>query len=165
LQAEISAAEQIRNADEQQYARPTGTRRGRGSGQRRGMITRSQRLEIPNQPALNLTNSTTSNLNTSSQRVRNKYRLLSRAGGSNSTALYSIRALAQQNLNADQNILCDHLHLFFGGKANEWYWNFHKANPNFTWAKFCQEFRKKFEDIDTDMHIWESINSRRQGDK
>jgi len=70
LQAEISAAEQIRNTDEQQYARPAGTRtrRGRGNGQRRGMITRSQRLEIPNQPALNLTNSTTSHLNTSSQR-------------------------------------------------------------------------------------------------
>jgi len=48
--------------------------------------------------------------------------------------LYRIRALAQQNLNADQNILRDHLHLFFGGKATEWYWKFHKANPNFTWS-------------------------------
>jgi len=38
-----------------------------------------------------------------------------------------------------------------------------EKNPNLTWPKFCEEFPKKFEDIDTDMDIWESINSRRQG--
>ncbi|XP_030555645.1 uncharacterized protein LOC115769252 [Drosophila novamexicana] len=79
--------------------------------------------------------------------------------------LYRVRALAQQNLNGDYQLLCDHLHLFFGGKAVEWYWRFHRACPQFTWDEFCREFRKKFDDIDTDMDIWEAINSRRQGDK
>ncbi|KAL7726384.1 hypothetical protein ACLKA6_004524 [Drosophila palustris] len=79
--------------------------------------------------------------------------------------LYRIRALTKQNLQGDYSMLCDHLHLLFGGKASDWYWKFHQANPSFTWELFCTEFRKRFEDIDTDMDIWELINSRRQGEK
>jgi len=30
-------------------------------------------------------------------------------------------SLAQQNLNGDRQILCDHLHFFFKENANEWY--------------------------------------------
>lgn len=79
--------------------------------------------------------------------------------------LYRVQALARQNLNGDHQLLSDHLHLFFTGKANEWYWKFHQSCAHFTWAEFCREFRQKFRDVDTDMDIWESINNRRQADR
>lgn len=79
--------------------------------------------------------------------------------------LYRVRSLTEQNLLGDYQILCDHLHLLFVGRANEWYWRVHRANPRFTWQSFCEEFRKKFEDTDDEMDVWEMINSRRQGDQ
>lgn len=79
--------------------------------------------------------------------------------------LYRVKSLAQQNLNGDYQLLCDHLHLFFAGKANEWYWQYHRSCNYHTWDDFCKEFIQKFRDIDSDMDIWESINSRHQGDK
>lgn len=79
--------------------------------------------------------------------------------------LYRVKSLAQQNLNGDYQLLCDHLHLFFAGKANEWYWQYHRSCNHLTWDDFCKEFMQKFRDIDSDMDIWESINSRHQGDK
>lgn len=76
-----------------------------------------------------------------------------------------MKSLAQQNLNGDYQLLCDHLHLLFADKANEWYWQYHRSCNYPTWDDFCKEFMQKFRDIDSDMDIWESINSRHQGDK
>lgn len=73
--------------------------------------------------------------------------------------------MTRQNLYGDHNLLCDHLHLLLGDKASDWFWKFHRNNPCFTWEKFCEEFRKKYEDADTDMDIWDSINARKQGEK
>jgi len=79
--------------------------------------------------------------------------------------LYRVQALAQQNLNVDRQLLCDHLHLFFVGKASDWYWKFHRSCHQFNWIEFCREFRNKFKESDNDMDIWEFINSKRQAEK
>lgn len=89
----------------------------------------------------------------------------SKSGLATEDFLYRVRSMTNQNLYGNHSLLCDHLHLLLVGKANEWFWKFHKTYPHFIWNTFCVEFRKKFEDIETDMDIWESINSRRQGEK
>lgn len=89
----------------------------------------------------------------------------SRQGISTEDFLYRVRSMTRQNLYGDHNLLCDHLHLLLGDKASDWFWKFHRNNPCFTWEKFCEEFRKKYEDADTDMDIWDSINARKQNDK
>nr|XP_032289170.1 uncharacterized protein LOC116649963 [Drosophila virilis]XP_032289609.1 uncharacterized protein LOC116650327 [Drosophila virilis]XP_032292012.1 uncharacterized protein LOC116650924 [Drosophila virilis]XP_032295526.1 uncharacterized protein LOC116652000 [Drosophila virilis]XP_032295567.1 uncharacterized protein LOC116652022 [Drosophila virilis]XP_032295866.1 uncharacterized protein LOC116652089 [Drosophila virilis]XP_032295890.1 uncharacterized protein LOC116652099 [Drosophila virilis]XP_0 len=79
--------------------------------------------------------------------------------------LYRIRSLTAQNLNGDYRLLCDNLHLLFFGKANDWFWSFHKKNPQYTWLAFCTDFRLRFEDVKDDFDLWELIRKRRQKDQ
>jgi len=65
----------------------------------------------------------------------------------------------------ERQLLCDHLHLFFVGKASEWYWKFHRSCHSFNWIEFCREFRNKFKESNNGMDIWEFISSKRQAEK
>jgi len=76
--------------------------------------------------------------------------------------LYRLRSLTSSTLNNDYGLLCDNLHLLFSAKASDWFWNFHRKNPLFSWQTFSVAFRQRFDDTKDDFDLWELIRRRRQ---
>lgn len=76
--------------------------------------------------------------------------------------IYRVQALTVQNLRGDFDTLCRHIDLLFSGKANDWYWRFHRTTNQIDWDSLCREMRNQFRDRRTDFDLKEHIRSRKQ---
>lgn len=86
----------------------------------------------------------------------------SKDGISTDEFVYRVEALTRQNLEGNFELLCDNLHVLLFGKADRWFWKFHRRNPRFDWDTFRFELHRKFDDNLSDLDIWERIRKRRQ---
>lgn len=77
--------------------------------------------------------------------------------------IYRVRTLVSLHLNGNFELLCQHAHILFDGKAKQWFWRFHRQTQGtFSWRDLCEASRKQFRDILTDSDIMDDIRRRRQ---
>ncbi|XP_030382988.1 uncharacterized protein LOC115630524 [Scaptodrosophila lebanonensis] len=79
--------------------------------------------------------------------------------------IYRVEALTHQTLGGNFALLCDNASLLFEGKANDFYWRFHKAEQTVRWNSLCMALRKQFRDTRSDVDIRELIRNRKQKEK
>lgn len=87
-------------------------------------------------------------------------------GGTNSLSvenfIYRVEALTIQTLRGDYNLLCHNAGLLFEGKANDWFWRYHRSVSIMEWSELCKALRKQYKDSRTDVDIRELIRDRKQ---
>lgn len=76
--------------------------------------------------------------------------------------LYRVEALTNQTLNGNFDILCGNASALFEGKANDWFWRFHKTVDNVRWSDLCRALRQQYKDSRTDVDYREMIRDRKQ---
>lgn len=76
--------------------------------------------------------------------------------------IYRVNALTNQSLHGNFETLCQYAHLLFGGKAQAWYWRFHRQSQNVDWNVLCEALRKKYKDYLTDFDIKENMRILKQ---
>lgn len=76
--------------------------------------------------------------------------------------IYRINTLTANHLNNDFEIISQHVHSLFEGKAKQWFWRFHRLNENFTWPSLCEALRKQYKEDYTDYDIKDDIRNRKQ---
>lgn len=61
------------------------------------------------------------------------------------------------------DLLCQHAHILFDGKARQWYWRFHRQTLGlFNWQDLCQALKKQFRETITDSDIKDDMRRRKQ---
>lgn len=76
--------------------------------------------------------------------------------------IYRVEALTNQTLGGNFEILCGNASALFEGKANDWFWRFHKTVTKVTWPQLCDALRRQYKDSRTDVDYREMIRDRRQ---
>lgn len=77
--------------------------------------------------------------------------------------IYRIRTLTTIHLRGDFNLLCQHAHILFEGKARQWFWRYHRQKEGmFDWLDLCEALKKQFRDISTDIEIKDDMRRRKQ---
>lgn len=71
--------------------------------------------------------------------------------------IYRVEAPTRQTLNGNFNLLCRNISVLFEGKANDFFWRYHKANGEILWETFCTALRLKFRQSRDDGDIEELI--------
>lgn len=75
--------------------------------------------------------------------------------------LYRVRTLTKENLNNDFSVLCKNLPLLLSGKAQDWYWRYHKQVPQIDWSPFCAALKYQYKEFRSSYDIKEEIRSRK----
>lgn len=75
--------------------------------------------------------------------------------------LYRVRTLTKENLNDDFSQLCRNLPLLLTGKAQDWYWRYHKQVPQIEWEPFCAALKYQYKEFRSAFDIKEEIRSRK----
>ncbi|XP_039226694.1 uncharacterized protein LOC120320615 [Drosophila yakuba] len=70
--------------------------------------------------------------------------------------------LTRETLDNNVDLLCKHASVLFEGKANEFYWRYHKAHGDIQWNSFCTALRLQFRDSRDDCDIEELIRNSKQ---
>lgn len=65
--------------------------------------------------------------------------------------IYRVNTLTNANLRGDFQILCQHAHILFEGKALKWYWRFHRSCDNMEWLDLCDALKRQYKDYYTDL--------------
>lgn len=92
-----------------------------------------------------------------------KLRFSGSAGGiSIDNFIYRVQALTHQTLGGNFGILCGNASALFEGKADDFYWRYHKSVQVVRWDELCFAFRRQFRDTRTDVDIRELIRDRKQ---
>lgn len=75
--------------------------------------------------------------------------------------LYRVRTLTRENLNNDFSQLCKNLPLLLTGKAQDWYWRYHKQVNQIEWESFCAALKYQYKEFRSNFDIKEEIRSRK----
>lgn len=75
--------------------------------------------------------------------------------------LFRVETLARSS-NIAENMLPFGMHYVLHGAAQEWYWVYHRDNPNADWNTFQGAMRRHFSLIETQVEIREKISKRKQ---
>ncbi|XP_065361991.1 uncharacterized protein LOC135955566 [Calliphora vicina] len=77
--------------------------------------------------------------------------------------IYRINTLTSIHLNGNFNLLCEHVHSLFEGKALKWFWRYHRqADSTLVWFDICDALRRQFKDTTTDYDIKDDMRRRKQ---
>lgn len=77
--------------------------------------------------------------------------------------IYRINTLTNIHLAGDFDIICQHAHILFEGKAEKWYWRYHRQTGNsFTWGDLCRNLRRQFKDTTSEYDLKEDMRRRKQ---
>lgn len=76
--------------------------------------------------------------------------------------IYRINTLTNANLKGNFNVLCEHAHILFEGKALKWFWRFHRSSSNMNWSDLCGALKRQYKDYYTDFDIKDEILRRKQ---
>ncbi|XP_073845260.1 uncharacterized protein [Musca autumnalis] len=75
--------------------------------------------------------------------------------------LYRVKTLTKENLNNDFSQLCKNLPLLLTGKAQDWYWRYHKRVPQIEWDPFCAALKYQYKEFRSSFDIKEEIRNRK----
>lgn len=76
--------------------------------------------------------------------------------------IYRVEALTAQTLQGNFELLCGNASSLFDGKANDWFWRYHRSVKTIHWAELCRALREQYQDSRTDIDIRELIRERKQ---
>lgn len=76
--------------------------------------------------------------------------------------IYRVEALTAQTLQGNFDILCGNASSLFDGKANDWFWRYHRSVSSICWNDMCRALREQYQDSRTDIDIRELIRERKQ---
>ncbi|XP_075154291.1 uncharacterized protein LOC142227934 [Haematobia irritans] len=76
--------------------------------------------------------------------------------------LYRVRSLTANNFDNDFSVICRNINILLAGKAQAWFWRYHKQVESVVWDDFCVAIRYQFKDFRTDFDIREELRSRKQ---
>lgn len=76
--------------------------------------------------------------------------------------IYRVTALTKSSLHGDFDTLCENAHLLFEGRAKNWFWQYHKSVRSITWIELCENLKRNFRDVRTDVYIKGKITARKQ---
>lgn len=85
----------------------------------------------------------------------------SHSGMSVEEFLYRVKTLTKENLNNDFSQLCRNLPLLLTGKAQDWYWRYHRQVPQVEWDSFCSALKYQYKVFKSSFDIKEEIRSRK----
>lgn len=75
--------------------------------------------------------------------------------------LYRVRTLTRENLNNDFSQLCKNLPLLLSGKAQDWFWRYHKQVDHIEWEPFCLAIKYQYKEFRSSFDIKEEIRARK----
>ena len=84
--------------------------------------------------------------------------------GSVSDFLFKLDTLSQRS-QCPQDYVLANFHLFLSNKAETWYWDYIKQNPNDNYISLKEALLKEFDTLETDQEILLKISTRRQYSK
>ena len=76
--------------------------------------------------------------------------------------IYMVNSLVSDSLAGDFNLLSEHSHLLFTGKAKDWYWRYRRTVPQIQWNRLCVALQGHFNDHLSDLDIRELVRERKQ---
>lgn len=76
--------------------------------------------------------------------------------------IYRINTLTSLHLNGNHELLCQHVHSLFDGKALKWFWRYRQNSDALDWLELCEAMRRQFKDFSTDSEIRDDIRKRKQ---
>lgn len=76
--------------------------------------------------------------------------------------IYRIEALTAQTLQGNFDLLCGNASSLFDGKANDWFWRYHRSVNSIRWNDLCRALREQYQDSRTDIDLRELIRERKQ---
>ncbi|XP_073835483.1 uncharacterized protein [Musca autumnalis] len=76
--------------------------------------------------------------------------------------IYRVEALTSQTLHGSYDLLCGNASSLFDGKANDWFWRYHRSVDHIRWNDLCRALRDQYQDSRTDVDIRELIRERKQ---
>lgn len=76
--------------------------------------------------------------------------------------LYRVRSLTADNFDNDFSFICKNITILLTGKAQAWFWRYHKQVETVVWDDFCVALRYQFKDFKTDFDIREELRNRKQ---
>ena len=77
--------------------------------------------------------------------------------------IYIINSLVNDNLAGDFNLLSEHCHLLFVGRAKDWYWRYRRNVHQIVWHDLCVALQYDFSDHLMDDEVKDLIRARKQG--
>lgn len=76
--------------------------------------------------------------------------------------IYRVNTLTCANLRGNFEMLCEHIHILFEGKALTWFWRFHRNCEILDWSHLRDALKRQFKDFDTDSDVKDDIRRRKQ---
>lgn len=76
--------------------------------------------------------------------------------------IYRVEALTSQTLQGNFDLLCGNSSSLFDGKANDWFWRYHRSVSSIRWQDLCRALRYQYQNSRTDVDIMELIRERKQ---
>ncbi|XP_037815734.1 uncharacterized protein LOC119606371 [Lucilia sericata] len=77
--------------------------------------------------------------------------------------IYRVNTLTSIHLNGNFDLLVEHVHSLFEGKALKWFWRFHRQTDTTpVWFDLCDALRREFKDTNTDYDIKDDMRRRKQ---
>lgn len=76
--------------------------------------------------------------------------------------IYRINTLTSVHLKGNFEVLCEHAHSLFEGKAKKWFWRYIRQTDNLVWFDLCDALRVQYKDTTTDYDIKDDMRRRRQ---
>lgn len=76
--------------------------------------------------------------------------------------IYRVNTLTSLHLRGRFNVLCEHIHSLYEGKAQQWFWRYHRQVENLDWFDLCDAMRRQFKEYTTDFDIKDDIRRRKQ---
>ncbi|XP_044316580.1 uncharacterized protein LOC123037875 [Drosophila rhopaloa] len=76
--------------------------------------------------------------------------------------IYMVTALTNDCLDGKFEILCDHIHILFSGRASEWFWRYRRTVDKVVWKSLCSSLSSYFHDPLSDDDVRELIRDRKQ---
>lgn len=75
--------------------------------------------------------------------------------------LYRIKSLTAEHFNDNFEIICKNLPVLLTGKADKWYWRYHRQVESIQWNEFCAALRYQFKDMRSSFDLKEEVRNRK----
>ncbi|XP_033248806.1 uncharacterized protein LOC117188690 [Drosophila miranda] len=76
--------------------------------------------------------------------------------------IYMITALTNDSLRGNFEVLCEHIHILFSGRASEWFWRYRRTVDRVNWSDLCKSLNSCFLEPLSDDDVRELIRDRKQ---
>ncbi|XP_033254331.1 uncharacterized protein LOC117193712 isoform X2 [Drosophila miranda] len=76
--------------------------------------------------------------------------------------IYMITALTNDSLRGNFEVLCEHIHILFSGRASEWFCRYRRTVDRVNWSDLCKSLNSYFLEPLSDDDVRELIRDRKQ---